>query len=59
MQLINFASYCICATDPSSAAKVEYECIGFTLAHEKVAELRMAGFKNVVMTLADAPDSGE
>jgi hypothetical protein len=59
MELINAASYCVCATDPFNAAKVEYECMGFELAHEKAAELRMAGFKNVVMSLAEAPDSNE
>ena len=31
--------------------------LGFELAHEKAVELRMAGFKNVVMSLAEAPES--
>ena len=57
MPLTNLASYCVCATDPSSAAKVEFECMGFQLAHEKAAELRMAGFKNVVMSLAEVTES--
>ena len=57
MQLINVPSYCVCATDPSSAAKVEFECMGFELAHEKAVELRMAGFKHVVMSRAEIPDS--
>jgi len=56
MQAIDLASYCILATDPVSAAQVEYECVGFELAHEKAVELRMAGFKNVVLSLAAASE---
>jgi hypothetical protein len=59
LQLINFSLLLHLRDDPSRDAKVEYEFFGFALAHEKAAELRMAGFKNVVMTLEDAPDSGE
>ena len=59
MQTIDFAPYCIYATDPASAAQVEYECVGFELAHEKAVELRMAGFKNVVLSLAETRDSSE
>jgi hypothetical protein len=54
MQAIDLASYCILATDPVSAAQVEYECVGFDLAHEKAVELRMAGFQNVVLSFAGA-----
>ena len=54
MQVIDLAPYCILATDPISAAQVEYECVGFELAHEKAVELRIAGFKNVVLSLAEA-----
>jgi hypothetical protein len=56
MQAIDLAPYCIHATDPANAAQVEYECLGFTLAHEKAVALREAGFKNVVMSLLEAPD---
>jgi hypothetical protein len=59
MQAIDLAPYCIYATDPASATQVEYECVGFELAHEKAVELRMAGFKNVVLSLAEAPDGSE
>ena len=59
MQAIDLAPYCIHATDPASDALVEYECVGFALAHEKAVELREAGFKNVVLSLAQAPDGSE
>ena len=59
MQVIDLAPYCIIATDPASAAQVAYECVGFELAHEKAVELRMAGFKNVVLSLAGAPTGSE
>ena len=53
MHAIDLAPYCIHATDPANAAQVEYECLGFTLAHEKAVELREAGFKNVVLSLGE------
>jgi len=59
MHAIDLAPYCIHATDPANAALVEYACLGFTVAHEKAMELREAGFKNVVLSLAEAPDGRE
>jgi hypothetical protein len=59
MHAIDLAPYCIHATDPANAAQVEYECLGFTLAHEKAVELREAGFKNVVLSLGDGSDGRE
>ena len=59
MHAIDLAPYCIHATDPANAAQVEYECLGFTLAHEKAVELREAGFKNVVLSLGEGSDGGE
>ena len=59
MHAIDLAPYCIHATDPANAAQVEYECLGFTLAHEKAVELREAGFKNVVLSLGESSDGRE
>jgi hypothetical protein len=59
MHSIDLASYCIHATDPANAAQVEYECLGFNLAHEKAVELREAGFKNVVLSLGAGPEARE
>ena len=59
MHAIDLAPYCIHATDPANAAQVEYECLGFTLAHEKAVELREAGFKNVVLSLGEGSDGRE
>ena len=59
MHAIDLAPYFIHATDPANAAPVEYECLGFTLAHAKAVELREAGFKNVVLSLVEASDGSE
>ena len=45
------------ATDPSNNEQVAYECVGYPTAHAKAAELRMAAYKDVVMSLAEAPDT--
>jgi len=45
------------ATDPSNNEQVAYECVGYPTAHAKAAELRMAAYKDVVMSLAEASDS--
>jgi hypothetical protein len=45
------------ATDPSNNEQVAYECVGYPTALAKAAELRMAAYKDVVMSLAEASDS--
>ena len=56
MHAIDLAPYFIHATDPANAAQAEYECLGFTLAHENAVELREAGFKDVILSLGESPD---
>ena len=41
-----------CATVPEQVA---FECEGFAMAHAKAAELRMAGYKDVVTSLRVEP----
>jgi hypothetical protein len=49
--------YCVRGTDPTSGAQVTYECAAFAMAHAKAAELRMGGYRNVVMSLGNANDN--
>ena len=51
------ASYYVRGTDPTSGEQVTYECVGFAMAHAKVAELRMGGYKDVVMSIRNANDN--
>jgi hypothetical protein len=50
-------SYYIRGTDPRSNEQVTYECKGFAMAHAKAAELRMGGFKDVVLSIASVNDN--
>ena len=49
------ATYYIRATNPKNNEVVTYECRGFAAAHAKAAELRMAAYKNVTMSVSN-PD---
>jgi hypothetical protein len=51
------ASYYVRGSDPKSGEQVTYECAGFAMAHAKAAELRMAGYKDVIMSIRNANDN--
>jgi hypothetical protein len=51
-------TYHIRATDPTSGEQVAYECVGYATAHAKAAELRMAAYKDVVLSIPNANDNG-
>lgn len=51
------ASYYVRGTDPKSGELVTYECAGFAMAHAKAAELRMGGYKDVIMSIHNANDN--
>jgi hypothetical protein len=51
------ATYYIRATNPTSNEVVVYECQGFAAAHAKAAELRMAAYKNVTMSVSNPEES--
>ena len=51
-------TYHIGATDPTSGEQVAYECVGYATAHAKAAELRMAAYKDVVLSIPNANDNG-
>ena len=44
------------ATDPASNQQIGFECVGFAMAHAKTAQLRMSGYKDVVMSMVNAND---
>ena len=46
-------TYYVRGTDPKTNQQVIFECIGFQMAHAKAAELRMAAYKDVVMSVSD------
>ena len=48
--------YYVRATDPASNEQTAYECVGFAMAHAKAAELRMSGYRDVVMSIPNAID---
>ena len=53
-------TYYVRGTDPKTNQQVIFECIGFQMAHAKAAELRMAAYKDVVMSVSDpSGDSAE
>jgi hypothetical protein len=49
--------YYVRATDPASNEQTVYECVGFAMAHAKAAELRMSGYRDVVMSIRNANDN--
>jgi hypothetical protein len=51
------AFYYVRGTDPRNDAQVAYECVGFAMAHAKAAELRMGGYKDVILSIASVNDN--
>ena len=50
-------AYRVRGTRPDTAEQVAFECESFAMAHAKVAELRMGGYKDVAMSLAESDDN--
>lgn len=48
-------TYLVRGTTSQRAEQVAFECEGFAMAHAKAAELRMAGYKDVVTSLRVEP----
>lgn len=46
------STFYIRATDPATGEHTAYECVGLVQAHAKAAELRMSGYKDVVLSIA-------
>jgi hypothetical protein len=50
-------SYYLRATDPTTNEQVAFECVGLAVANAKAAELRMGGYRDVILSLAKAPQA--
>jgi len=46
-------TYYVRGTDPKTNRQIDFECIGFEMAHAKAAEPRMAAYKDVIMSVSD------
>lgn len=44
-------TYYVRGTSPASAEQVGFECEGIAMAQAKVSELRMAAYRDVVMSI--------
>ena len=51
--------YYLRATDPTSNEQIAFECVGLAAANAKAAELRMGGYKDVILSLATSPEGDE
>jgi hypothetical protein len=50
-------TYYVRGTDPKIDGRVTFECDGLAMAHAKAAELRMSGYKDVVMSTRPSNDN--
>jgi hypothetical protein len=46
------STFYVRATDPTTGEHTAYECVGLVQAHAKAAELRMSGYKDVILSIA-------
>jgi len=50
-------TYHVRATFPASNEQVTFVCVGLAMASAKAAELRMNGYRDVVMSIAKVDDN--
>jgi hypothetical protein len=48
--------YYVRGTDPTNNEQIAFECVGLAAAQAKAAELRMGGYRDVIMSLEDGGD---
>ena len=51
--------YYLRGTDPTTDEQIAFECVGLAVANAKAAELRMGGYKDVVMSLAELSEGDD
>ena len=51
--------YYVRGTDPASNEQIAFECIGLAVANAKAAELRMGGYRDVILSLVKAPEADD
>ena len=51
--------YYVRATDPANNEQIAFECVGLAVANAKAAELRMGGYRDVILSLMKASQAGD
>jgi hypothetical protein len=51
------AHYYVRGTDPTNNEQIAFECVGLAVANAKAAELRMGGYKDVILSLVKASET--
>ena len=51
--------YYVRATDPANNEQIAFECVGLAVANAKAAELRMGGYRDVILSLLKAPEADD
>ncbi len=46
-------------TDPASNEQIAFECVGLAVANAKAAELRMGGYRDVILSVVKAPETDD
>jgi hypothetical protein len=50
------ARYYVRGTDPTNNEQIAFECVGLAVANAKAAELRMGGYRDVILSVAKASE---
>jgi len=53
------ACYYVRGTDPTNDEQIAFECIGLAVANAKAAELRMGGYRDVILSVVKASEPGD
>ena len=51
--------YHVRGTDPASNEQIAFECVGLAVANAKAAELRMGGYRDVILSVVKAPENDD
>ena len=49
--------YYVRGTDPTNDEQIAFECVGLAVANAKAAELRMGGYRDVILSLVKASEA--
>jgi hypothetical protein len=49
--------YYVRGTDPTNNEQIAFECVGLASANAKAAELRMGGYRDVILSVVKAPEA--
>ena len=51
--------YYVRGTDPTNNEQIAFECVGLAVANAKAAELRMGGYRDVILSLVKASETDD